>query len=58
MEHKLTKEKSLNVITHGVETARYNSIIKVEHKEKEFALYACGGRVILLDIDSNEVTLD
>lgn len=41
-----------SIISHGVETSRYNSLIAVQLADKgEFALYTCGNRLVLFDID-------
>ena len=42
----------ISVTSHGVETARYNSLLSFSLDEsKEFALYTCGNRLILYDFD-------
>ena len=48
-----------SIISHGVETSRYNSLIAVQVAGKsEFAIYTCGNRLVLFDIDLKEILID
>lgn len=42
----------IEIQSHGIETARYNSMIHLFLNENEYAVYTCGNRLILLEIDT------
>ena len=50
---KVMKTPLINISSHGVETARYNSLLHLPnmHHEHEFALYSCGNRLVLFNMD-------
>jgi len=49
----------IEVTSHGVETARYNSLLHYHHQGiDEYAVFACGNRLILFDFTLNETIID
>ena len=53
----LKKTASVDITTHGVETARYNSLLHLD-LDDEYSLHASGNRLILYDFKSNKVLVD
>lgn len=49
----------IDVTSHGIETARYNSMMHFEVDGKgEFSIFACGNRLIMFDFKSNTILID
>jgi hypothetical protein len=47
------------VTSHGVETARYNSLLHYQHQgTEEYAVFSCGNRLILFDYTLNQTLID
>ena len=54
----IRKAPLIKVTSHGIETARYNSLVRYEVGGKEYALYANGNRLVALDIETEETVVD
>ena len=44
--------------SHGIETARYTSLVRCDFNGREYALYANGNRLVALDIETEETAVD
>ncbi len=53
----LRKTPSIDVTSHGVETARYNSLLHLT-LDQEYTVFASGNRLVLFDFKSNTVLID
>lgn len=60
METLCTSTSDLvQVTSNGIETARYNSLLHLESMEGgDFALYACGNRLVLYNAETKRTVLD
>jgi len=52
------KQPLIKVTSHGVETARYNSLLSKDFGGRECAVYANGNRLVAFDIESQETLID
>ena len=49
----------IHVTSHGVETARYNSLLHFHHEgQDKYAVFTCGNRLILFDFTLNVTVID
>ena len=53
----LRKTASVDITSHGVETARYNSLLHLDLGE-EYSVHASGNKLILYDFKHNKVLVD
>ena len=54
----LKKSPSIEVTSHGIETARYNSLLHLTLQDDEYALIAAGNRLVLFAFKTNKVVID
>ena len=59
LKNSSSTSPKIDVTSHGVETARYNSLLHYHHEGvDEYAVFTCGNRLIMFDFTLNETVID